>query len=161
MSERGYSLVELLLAIVLAGMASISLLNCFTAAGEVTTRLENSYYARWLATGIKAEMDILPVVDPDQPPSFGCEPGEWSRYRASFDDIDDYAGWVAAPPEDMNGYPNQDLLGYSCVVEIQYVDPEDFTKSVQPGESDYLLCTVTIDREEKEIYTLQWLRTIH
>lgn len=156
----GYSLVELLIAVAVTGVAIISILNCFAMAGKVTTRLEESFYARWLALGLKAELDRLPVVDPDQTPRFGCESGEWDRARTTFDDLDDYQGWSVSPPEDDRGLPNEDLSGYRCAVAVRYADPDDPAKPVPPGSTEFVFCTIVVDREGKELFRGEWLRTV-
>lgn len=155
----GYTLVELLVAVTLTAIASVSLLRAFSAAGTVTARYETQCYARWLASSLKTEMDCLPVVDPDQTPVFGPESGEWQTDRRTFDDLDDYAGW-SGPPDGGNGQPNSDLTAYALATEIRYVDADDFRKEVAAGQSNYVLCRVRVACQDREAYTLQWLRNV-
>jgi len=158
-SCRGYTLVELLVAVAITAIASVALLRAFSVAGTVTARNEEMCYAKWLATSLKTEMDRLPTVDPNQTPAFGTEPGEWQSDRHTFDDIDDYAGWSGAP-EDGNGQKNEDLVAYRLATEISYVSPDDFSTNVRPGQSNYVLCRINVFCLEKEVYHLQWLRTV-
>lgn len=156
---RGYTLVELLVAVAITAIASVSLMRAFSMAGTVTARNESMCYARWLAVSLKTEMDRLPVVDPNQLPSFGIEAAEWQNDRRTFDDIDDYAGWSGVP-DDGNGQANGDLAAYQLATEISYVSPDDFTVTVPPGKSDYVLCRIRVRCAEHEVYDLQWLRTV-
>jgi len=157
--NSGYSLVELLVAVAITGIASVSLLRAFTMAGTVTARHEMQHNARWLATSLKTEMDKLPVVDPNQTPTYGTEAGEWRDDRKTFDDIDDYAGW-SGPPLDENGQPNSELAAYTLATDIRYVDAGDFAKKVEPGKSDCVLCRIRVLTQDGEVFSLQWLRTI-
>ena len=156
---RGYTLVELLVAVAITAIASVSLLRAFSVAGTVTARNESMCYARWLAVSLKTEMDRLPAVDPNQPPAFGVEAGEWQSDRRTFDDIDDYSGWSGAP-DDGNGQGNGDLAAYQLATEISYVSPDDFTVVAPPGQSNYVLCRIRVRCAEHEVYDLQWLRTV-
>ncbi len=157
--QSGYTLVELLVAVAITAIASVSLLRAFDVAGTVTARHEAQYYSRWLATSMKTEMDRLPVVDPNQTPAFGPEAGEWQNDRSTFDDLDDYAGWSGLPT-DVNGRPSEDLAAYTLATEIMYVDKDDFAKEVPAGQSDFVLCRIPVTSTDGETFVLQWLRTV-
>lgn len=157
--NSGYSLVELLVAVAITGIASVSLLRAFNMAGTVTARHEMQHNARWLATSLKTEMDMLPVVDPNQTPTYGTEAGEWRDDRRSFDDIDDYAGWSGSPLDE-NGQPNSELAAYTLATDIRYVDKDNFVKEVPAGQSDFVLCRIRVTSTDGEAYVLQWLRTV-
>lgn len=61
------------------------------------------------------------------PPTIGTDTGEGSSSRTDFDDVDDYHGWSASPPQDRGGSDLVDYAGWTRSVTVEYVNP------VQPG----------------------------
>jgi len=86
--------------------------------------------AQRLATDLLAEIALLPYKDPNGSVKFGPEDDESAATRAAFDDIDDYDGWTASPPQKKDGTAETGADGYTRSVLVQCVSVSDFT-SVQ------------------------------
>ncbi len=54
---------------------------------------------------------------------FGPEISEGTSTRADFDDVDDYDGWTASPPQQKNGTQLTGYDGWTRSVLVEYVDP--------------------------------------
>jgi|GEM_PF-6598319 len=66
------------------------------------------------------------VTTPDVNPIYtGPELPESSSSRADWDDVDDYEGWSASPPQLKDGTPIADYSGWTREVAVAYVDPLD------------------------------------
>lgn len=144
-ARRGMTLVESVVAIVIAGVMLVAALN--TMAGAVQARHVRSSQglAKILAhelmsevvltfyeeSSIKADQTITKldgatviVLQPvaAQSPVFGPETGEVDGTRLNFDDIDDYNGWQSTPPVTKYGVPLTDCAGWTRKVAIQFAD---------------------------------------
>lgn len=127
-TRRGFSLVEAMLALVLASGALIAALNVVTASARAEA------YARERATGdtLVAEVmaDVLATAfeQPGWVGSFGRNAAEAGvTSRSGFNDVDDFDTWTEAPPKDFDGASRADLDDWSVavtVVRVSLVDPE-------------------------------------
>ncbi len=57
----------------------------------------------------------------------GIDDSEGTSNRTDFDDVDDYHGWSASPPEAKDGTALADYTGWTRSVTVEYVNP------LQPG----------------------------
>ncbi len=91
------------------------------------------------------------VVDP----TFGPEADETSTpTRADFDDIDDYNGWIASPPEDRQGTPLDVDAKYERTVQVEFVDPSTpaaLGTSELVGETGLKRITVTVASPDQSL----------
>ena len=84
---KAFTLIEIMVAIVLVGLAIASLVganSAFTQANGVGTNLST---AEFLAEQIRELTTLVPAVDPDGATAFGPETGETV---AEFDDLGDF-----------------------------------------------------------------------
>jgi hypothetical protein len=76
-----------------------------------------------LAQQLLAEVLQHDYQDPDETVTFGREATESAVTRADFDDVDDYDGWSASPPEGRDGTPLANAAGWTRAVTVQWIDP--------------------------------------
>jgi len=89
---------------------------------------------------------MLPYADPNQTPGFGREPTESAINRADFDDIDDYDGWKASPPQTKDGQAESDCDGYVRSVIVQSTNPNNFNNIEGDSLSKPKRITITVSR---------------
>src|SRR5690606_11224164 len=89
--------VESLTAIAVTTIAGAALLTSATAAVQSSTELSRMTIARGLAEQLMDEVAGTRFPDGVTPRASHSLP------RATFDDVDDFAGWSASPPVDRNG----------------------------------------------------------
>ena len=73
-----------------------------------------------------AEILQASYEDPDGPSAgIGLDASELTASRATFDDVDDYDGWLASPPQQRDGTAMQELPGWSrpAYGEIRLLKP--------------------------------------
>ena len=155
----GFSLVEVLIAILLVGLAVASLVaanSAFTKANGAGTDLST---AEFLAEQIRELTALLPVVEPETPESgvdvFGPEPDET---LATYDDLNDFDGKSFSPPINANRTALADLAAYSQQVTVENVDKSNFEQVVADHGSSFVRVTVRVYLNSKEITSASWLR---
>lgn len=95
-SRTGFSLVESLIAVAITTIAGAALLTSLSGAVQSSNRAVRAQVASGLATCLMDEISTAryPVAADTRP--FGTS-------RADFNDLDDYDGWSAQPPQLRNG----------------------------------------------------------
>ncbi len=155
--NKGFSLIEVLIAIVLVGFAVASLVAsniAFTRANGAGTELTT---AEFLIEQIRELTVLLPVVDPEtETDIFGPESGET---LANYDDLDDFNGASFSPPI---GAADRNVLSgcdaFSQQVAVENVSASNFEQVVGAHTSDFVRVTVTVLLNAREISSASWLR---
>jgi len=122
---------------------------------RVTKRVVGPY----LADGLMAEILAQSYQDPTSP-VFGPEVsgGESAVSRATWDDVDDYNGWVESPPQDKDGTVIAGMTGWERSVAVVWVNPADLTQ-VSATESGVKRITVTVRYNGVTVATRVAVRT--
>ncbi|MFC1604173.1 prepilin-type N-terminal cleavage/methylation domain-containing protein [Planctomycetota bacterium] len=154
--KSGFSLIEVLIAILLVGLAVASLVaanSAFTKANGAGTDLST---AEFLIGQIRELTMLLPVIDPqDELSTFGPESDET---LAGYDDLDDFNGATFSPPINANRLPLNDLAAYSQQVTVENVDKSNFEQVVDDHGSSFVRVSVSVYLNSKKITSASWLR---
>ncbi len=154
--KSGFSLIEVLIAVLLIGLAVASLVasnSAFTKANGAGADLST---AEFLVEQIRELTALLPVIDPGSTIwTFGSEAGET---LATYDDLDDFDGTSFSPPIDANRFPLNDLAAYSQQVTVENVSASDFEQVVADTATPFVRVTVKVYMNSKEICSTSWLR---
>jgi len=155
--EDGFSLIEVLIAIVLVGLAIASLVtanSAFTKANGAGAELST---AEFLIVQIRELSTLLPVIDPETGVfTFGPEAAE--TLLADYDDLDDFDGASFSPPIDADRNPLNDLAAFSQQVTVENVDASDFEQVVSDHGSYFVRVTVRVFLNSRQISSARWLR---
>jgi prepilin-type N-terminal cleavage/methylation domain-containing protein len=166
-STGGFSLIEVLIATVLVGMAIAALVaanGSFSMANVAGADLST---AEFLVEQIRELTTMLPVVDPALPAGavvtvLGPEAGETGV--ALYDDVDDLDGFDSAPlgaPISAQGTTLPHLAVFSQRVTVQKLNPSDFD-DVWPDNhnpsSNFVRITVSILQNGRPISSASWIR---
>ena len=141
--RRGSSLAELTIATMLVG---ILLSAALTSTGQSLLAQRKSadrVAGQQLASVLLAEVLAKPYGDPDGSLSvLGLDLLEVLTQESSFDDVDDYDGYVESPPNDTAGVTLLGYTGWSRRVNVVWVNSS--TLAVSSGESGVKRVTVTV-----------------
>jgi len=153
---NGFSLIEVLIAVVLVGLAIAALVvasNSFTMANGAGTDLST---AEFLVEQIRELTALLPVADPQSgTATFGPEEAS----LAGYDDLDDFDGANFSPPIDAGRSVLTDFAAFSQNVTIEKVSPTDFELVVSDfDDSPFVRVTVKVFLNAKEISSSSWIR---
>jgi len=155
MKKSGFSLIEVLIAVVLVGLAITALVvasNSFTMANGAGTDLST---AEFLVEQIRELTALLPVVDPQSgTATFGPEEANLSGY----DDLDDFDGASFSPPISANRDVLNDFAAFSQHVTVENVNPADFEQVVSDHSSHFVRVTSKVFLNAKEISSSSWIR---
>jgi prepilin-type N-terminal cleavage/methylation domain-containing protein len=164
-SPKGFSLIEVLIATVLVGMAIAALVaanGSFSMANVAGADLST---AEFLVEQIRELTTMLPVVDPALPPGaavmvLGPEAGESSV--TAYDDVDDFDGFDSAPlgaPISAQGTPLTNLAVFSQRVTVQKLNPSNFDQTwLDDTASNFVRVTVSILQNGRPISSASWIR---
>jgi len=142
---------------VLVGLVLVAALHVL--GGTTRSTYLNAQYGRGLllAEALMAEVLAADYADPDQTPVFGPESGE-SGDRTAFDDVDDYDGWAATPPEDPDGTALTGYDGWTRTVTVEYINPTAPMDTI-PTDEGIKRVTVVVSHGDKPMAELVAYRT--
>jgi type II secretory pathway pseudopilin PulG len=123
--RAGFSYVEILLAAVIISVLLVSALRLFGNIGRSRQTITEQDLSASLALQMIEEIKQLPYRDPLVPDEFGPGADETAN-RAAFDDIDDYDGWTASPPQSRDGTPLNQYVDLTRSVTVRYVAADNF-----------------------------------
>jgi len=154
--NHGFSLIEVLIAVMLVGLAVASLMaanGAFTQANGAGTDLST---AEFLIEQIRELTALLPVIDPQSETStFGPEVGET---LLTYDDLDDFDNASFSPPINSERAALPDVGVFTQKVTVENVNASNFQQVVGDHTSNFVRVTVRIFLNSKEISSARWLR---
>ncbi len=158
--EGGFSLIEVLVAIILVGIAIASLVAAnisFTKANAAGTELST---AEFLLEQVKELTVLLPVIDPNTEMStFGPESDE--TVLADYDDLDDFHGLAFSPPISADRATLNDFAAFTQQVTVENVSAGDFEQIVVDHGSYFVRVTVKVLLNSEEIISADWVRATY
>ena len=121
-SRCGVTLIEITVALILV---STVLLVSLTASANLlrnTAQRRAAIDAEELGGQILDEISALDFED-RATPQFGLEPDETASDRTTYDDVDDYHGYVSDPPTHRDGTTIAGLDGWTFSVTVKPAEP--------------------------------------
>jgi MSHA pilin protein MshD len=128
-SRRGLTLIEVVAATMIVSLMAVAALNALGAATKSANSIGNRAVAAGLADELMSEIMMQSYSDPDGSAVFGHESGESTSVRSAFDDVDDYNGWNASPPQYRDGTVIPDRADWRQRVTVTYVTPSNPTQT--------------------------------
>lgn len=154
--EGGFTLLEVLMAIILVGLAIATLVianSSFTKANAAGTELST---AEFLIEQVRELTVLLPVVDPEsENATFGPEADE--TVLANYDDLDDFDGASFSPPINADRTILNDYAAYTQQVTVENVSAGNF-EQVVGYTSFFVRVTVTVFLNSKQVSSADWVR---
>ena len=157
--RRGFSLIETVVSIVIVGGLFVAAMN--TVGASRTRQSKNAQRQRALLLGQDLMAEILQhgYWDPAAQAGMGPDaleavPGNRSR----FDDVDDYHGWSASPPQHNDGSAIDWADGYEREVTVEWLDPNNLSQT-SAAETGIKRIRVVVTYNDQELVTLHAVRT--
>ena len=155
--NKGFTLVEVLIAIVLVGIAITSLVAANVAFTKANGFGSDLTTAEFLIEQIRELSLFLAVTDPQTGTDvFGAESIETGL--ADYDDLDDFDGAGFSPPINADREQLSDLSGFSQQVTVDNVNPSDFEQVVADHSSGFVRVTVKVFLNSVELSSAEWIR---
>ncbi len=124
-ARYGFTLIEATMAIVIVSVMLVTALHTFGSLARGRQIVSNRYSASGLASQLMSEILQNRYDEPNETFAFGPETSETGETRANFDDVDDYHGWSASPPQEMDGTVISGLTGWQRSVTVEYVNHDN------------------------------------
>jgi len=153
------SLIETMVSVLLVSILFAAALNTLGASARTQGSHARRETALLLAQDLMSEILQQAYEDPDQTSNpGGIETGEGSANRMDFDDVDDYYGWSASPPEYRNGIAIPWATGYTRTVNGEWRDRADLAQA-SGAETGVKAIWVTVYYNGKTLVTLSAARS--
>lgn len=133
--KNGFSLVEVLIAVMFVGLAMVALMagnGAFTQANAVANEMS---IAEFLTEQVK-ERTVL----------------------RAFETLNSFDGVTYSPPQDAKGDVLNDFAAYSQKITVENVSNANFTQTVADGSSSFIRVTVKVCLGTKEVSSTSWIR---
>jgi type II secretory pathway pseudopilin PulG len=160
-SGGGFSLVEVLIATVLVGLAIAALVGANGSFSMANVAGADLSTAEFLVEQIRELTMMLPVAEPGASAwtVLGPETGET---LATFDDVDDFDGFDSnsvGAPIDAQRAALPALASFRQQVTVQKLNPSNFDETWDDNTaSNFARVTVTILQNGRQISTASWVR---
>lgn len=157
---RGFTLVEMVISIMLVGVMLVAALNTVGASKLGQRRTSDRRRGRQLAEELMSEILQQDYADASSgPDSFGPSGSEAATGdRSLFDDVDDYDGWSACPPQRKDGTVMKNLPGWARAVTVKWVSPSDISQTVDRNQQAKRI-TVVVSHDKVPVAELMAIRT--
>lgn len=142
--RRGFSLVEVVICTLLVAVVLVGAMKLLGAAVSGRTKTADMARAQQMAQELMTEILNTAYVDSTLP-AFGPELLEALGTRVNFDDVDDYHGWNASPPQDRAGAALANSTGWRHTVAVELVTAADPSATTNSDEG-LKRVTVTISK---------------
>jgi Tfp pilus assembly protein PilV len=149
--RTGLSLFEVVVSAALVGLVLIGAMDCLGAM--IRGRMGISHQARGPQLAHQLMTEILNTAYKDGP-----ESGEAGVDRQAFDDVDDFHGWSANPPQQRDGTPVSNSSGWQRDVTVEWVQ-SDNAKQVVVSDQDLKRITVTVSHNGSVVAQIFALRS--
>jgi type II secretory pathway pseudopilin PulG len=148
------------ISIVIVGIMLVGALQTVGGAKLSQLKLAQSIQGQNLAQSLMSEILTRDYLEEGGGSVLGLDDGESTGVRTGFDDVDDYTGWSATPPQYEDGTVMSDLTGWQRDVSVVWVDPT--SPATESGtESQAKRITVTVRYQGRPVCTLTALKSAH
>lgn len=148
--RRGFSIVEASVAVLLTGVTLAAAFTTLASIGRARTVGSDVVRGGLLAQELMAEILVQPYEGPGQGRgTFGQSSAEaGAGNRSLYDDVDDYHGWSASPPQAKDGSPIAGLDHWTRSVQVVWTDGAG---SVSVSDTRIKQITITVTHNGRSV----------
>jgi PKD repeat protein len=151
-------MVEAVLSMLIVSVMLVAALYAIGASRTAENNVVKSSLGLHLAQDLMSEILQLPYQDPVAEGALGRDIGESAISRTRYNDVDDYNGWSARPPQYKDGSVIPQAESYNRSVEVYWVDQFDISQtSIVPTEVKRI--DVTVKYNNTPVAALTAVRT--
>lgn len=151
--RRGFTLIEASICSVLVSALLLASLSTLGASARTYHDRASRQAAILLAQDLMTEILQHGYRDDLYPGTIGPEPDENALDRRTFDDVDDYAGLIDAPPTLSDGAPVANAAGFERSVTVYWVRSDNF-KVTAPTDSGVKRIRVEVTKDGQSLAIL-------
>jgi prepilin-type N-terminal cleavage/methylation domain-containing protein len=155
MKRNGFSLIEVMAAVVLVGVAVVALVAANSVFTQNNSAALDMSTAEFLTEQIRELTTLLPVADKDDGSVFGTKESSLALY----DNITDFDDASFSPPIDASRQPIPTFASFSQRVTVEKVNKSNFTQAVADNDtSSFIRVTVKIYHNGRQLSSESWIR---
>jgi len=160
MKRSGFSLIEVLVAIAMIGLAIVSLVAANAVFTQNNSTALDVSTAEYLIEQIRELTMLLPVVDPQMHTFFDVKEGSVAMY----DDVDDFDDAQFCPPINADRQGLSAFAGFTQKVTVQKVSSSNFEQVIDDNptppspDSPFIRVKVDIYRHGIVLLSSSWIR---
>lgn len=158
--RHGVTFAEVTVATAIVGMLIVAALRTLGGATQASRYTAEHAIGLLLAGDLMSEIMNAEYAEPTETAVFGIEPSESSTVRAAYDDVDDYNGWDASPPQLKDGTVMSDKAGWRRTVSVRYLEDQNLGAETATDRGVKEI-TVTVNAGARQITELTAIRTDH
>lgn len=147
----GFSFIEVNIAMMITGLLAISLATFYTTANKATTKYADTTVSANLASGLMEEIRGRPWDENGDTggisSTLGIDTAEVAANKSSFDDVDDFNGYVESGIQYPDGSALSGFTGYTREVTVVFVDVNNVTSAIP---TDRKKAVVIVKKDGKE-----------
>ena len=157
--QCGFTLIESVISILVVGVMFVASMSVLSQSRLSRFIAADGLQGQLLAEALMSEILQQSYQEPVTAfSSLGVDVSEDPNVRAMWDDVDDYEGWTASPPQDKNGVAMTGLGGWTRSVEVSYVNPNNLITPVGAITGVKLIIVVVL-HDERQVAKLYSVRT--
>ena len=161
MMARGVTIIEAVVCVFVTAVAMSASLAVIGTVGKGQALMAQRLDGMALAEELMSEVLAMPFKGDDEPvvsletgaPRAGAA---LPLNRAAFNDLDDYAGWLATPPQEKDGTPMAEHTGLSRQVSMWWINADGTRASSDTGR---LRVRVAVSRSGRVLASVETIRT--
>ena len=162
LQRRGFTLIESIISILVVGVMFVASMSVLSQSRLSRFIAADGLQGQHLAEALMSEILQQSYQEPVDAFSFnslGLDVDEDPLSRAMWDDVDDYEGWTASPPQDKNDVVLEGLNGWTRSVEVSFVKPSNLSIQIVGANTGVKLIIVMVLHEGRQVAKLYSIRT--
>jgi hypothetical protein len=120
---RALTLIEATIALLVTAVMLVAALNMVGSAARARTIQAGQDLSGALASDLMSEILCSAYEEVDGSGVWGRDASETGDTRSAYDDVDDYDGWSASPPESKGGSVIDGYTGWTRQVQVRFASP--------------------------------------
>lgn len=158
--HRGFTLIESIISILVVAVMFVASMSVLSQSRLGRMIDADGMQGQLLAEALMSEILLQAYQEPvDDFSSLGLDTGEVAGDRSAWDDVDDYEGWAASPPQDKNGVALPGLSGWTRSVEASYVKPNNLDIRIVGANTGVKIIVVVVRHNGRQVAKLYSIRT--
>jgi MSHA pilin protein MshD len=149
-SWAAFTLVEAVVSMLVVGVMMVAVLGTVGASSRGLQSMQERGKGALLARQLMSEIMVQYYEEPLDTVIFGKESGESGSSRAGYDDVDDYNGWSASPPQNKDGTVIPNLDGWARRVAVEWAVSADLAQKAA-SDTGIKRITVTVTYNDVEV----------
>ena len=157
MKNKGFTFIEVMVAVFILGLAVVALVRANMAFTQANGAGAEIATAEFLLQQVREMTAMVDVIDPQTGTTYwGPEGSETTA--ALYDDLDDFDGQSFSPPINSRGIVMSEYGNFTQRVTVENVRTDDFSLIASHHSTPFVKVTIDILHNGETISSASWIR---